>query len=761
MTSRLPESSSVISRRFRHFPIPVVPCIESIADFKVRGALGLMANIEPAVAVLERYLDTAPFVQPALAAADSERNALGFLPGKAFEEFARKEQLLVAVAVGGSGMLYAGHLLYDARQPKATVLQLHVSAGMRRLGIGRALLTRLKKILTEHTFISIYAAVADDLIEANNFWEQQGFYVQRSRPGGRARGRTILVRCHELDSPQLFPRSGISAGNPLGLGGAVDRHIYLLDLNILFDLGPRRHRNEMTLDLFRAERHGACELALSSELREELVRTAKTAPRSDPMHSWATTFITFPIPPPSEQASLLNTLRAIVFPGSGNNDIHSANDSSDLNHLATAIYHRLGGFITNDGRILQAASPLNERYGIRVISPLAFREAAQAEQLEEAFETQTAGSLSLTTVVEGDEPAVRRLLLQIGVPDTEVLTRWAALDSNKRACARWAAWSNTELVGFLACLPNVPGTQATARLAVDETNVLARGAASVLLTRLLSHLGDDAPISIRLELPPHQATLRELAASLGFVRSDDGRVLSKIILNRILTAEHWSNCRHELWTACGLRLPLSPPPIRDIHDRIELIRADGNRIFVPLFSLESYLAPALFCLPGRRAVITPIQRRFAERLLEHSRQGSLLPRARAGLFAEKHYVSAQRTLKLFQHGTVILFYESSKNHGCSAIIAAARVQRAYLKPADALDRADLDPSVLDDQTLMAIGSSKSRTVTAFDNVMSIPNAVPLAKLHEFGCGNASQLISTRAISAEQLRQILLHGLSNG
>lgn len=52
----------------------------------------------------------------------------------------------------------------------------------------------------------------------------------------------IVVRSHELASPQLFGMSGISSASPFGLDFAAGakKLVYLLDMNVLFDLGPRR-----------------------------------------------------------------------------------------------------------------------------------------------------------------------------------------------------------------------------------------------------------------------------------------------------------------------------------------------------------------------------------------------------------------------------------------------------------------------------------------------------------------------------------------
>ena len=127
---------------------------------------------------------------------------------------------------------------------------------------------------------------------------------------------------------------------------------------MLFDLGPRRPRNAAALDLFRAERHGACQLALSAELKDELVRTAAKAPRTDPMQSWAAIFITSSLPPDADKTRLVDALGRLIFPDRARDGSYTANDLSDLTHLATAVHHRLTGFITSDEAILAAGKEI-------------------------------------------------------------------------------------------------------------------------------------------------------------------------------------------------------------------------------------------------------------------------------------------------------------------------------------------------------------------------------------------------------------------
>ena len=391
---------------------------------------------------------------------------------------------------------------------------------------------------------------------------------------------------------------------------------------------------------------------------------------------------------------------------------------------------------------------------------MAFQETEDRALADSAFETSADDTLVLATAAQDDEIDLRAALVRIGVSDSEAVTTWRVIDPGSRAGARWVVRCGDLIVGYLACHNHGAKSVLSARVAVDNSHALSREAALILLATLLSHSGNQGPHQLRLELAQRQAPLREVAASLGFARSEEGSVLSKVALHRLVAAENWDECRNALTKVCGLCLPDRAPVLKDVDQQIQLRRADGNRVFMSWAALESHLSPALFCLPNRRSVITPIRRRYAEHLLSQSPQGSLLPRARASLYVEKHYMSAERTLRHFRRGTIILFYESSRDHGAAAIVAVARVQRAYLKPADAIDRTDLDPSVLDAESLGAIGNSKLKTVTVFDNLMPLPRHVPLAKLKSIGCGNATQLISTRPITNEQLQCIIREALTN-
>jgi GNAT superfamily N-acetyltransferase len=719
-----------------------------------------MRNSARNVKVLSRHSEVTPYLSSVIAASDANKDALGFWAGSVFKEFARRDQLLVAAEERDSKLEYVGHLLFDCRFPKSKVLQIYSAPSHRGKGIARTMLDELKSMLTLQGFTSIYARVAEDLIGANAFWGGQHFYIQRVAPGGVTRNRKILVRCHELESPQLFPRSGLTNYNPLGLNADVesDVPVFLLDLNVLYDLGPRRPRNVDAVSLFQIERSGSCRLAVSSELSAELSRTA-TPGRTDPMLSLARVFATFPHLISNEWDDVRSQLAAIVFPEKARDRKLTDNDQSDLRHLTTAIQHRLSGFITNDTSILGAAGILRERYGIQVLSPGAFKLIKEPDVEGSKFETARAQTLTLQTIRMSDAAQVHTFLSDMGLPGSALAAGWAPVDSAGRSSTREGAWLGDKLLGYLTWPAWTANGGIEARVAVAESFTDSPSVAHLLIGHLLEQVSTRGATEVRLDFPPNQSHVREAAWARGFRGTSDRSTLCKVTLNGIVTPSNWTQWRTDLFTNGRLKLPEKPPAFTSIDQQIPIQTPGGDQTHVSLNTLETLLSPALFCLPNRGAVITPVQRTYAEHLLGHLRQRPLLAHSKAALNHTRNYLSGARTLKHFKRGSLILFYESGRNGGVGGVVAVARVRQAYLKSQDNLESSDLDASVLDLSTLETIGSSKVKTVTVFDNLIHLRKPVLLKTLKDIGCGRSNDLISTKTITDQQFQMIILEGTS--
>jgi predicted nucleic acid-binding protein/GNAT superfamily N-acetyltransferase len=709
--------------------------------------------------ILEGYAAVVPFLENICRAADAHRNALGFFPRSVFEEFARRDHLFALVEQGGNSCNYVGHLMFQRRFPRTHIVQMFVLPERRREGLATILLSHLRDSLTKDGFTSIYARVAEDLTEANTFWERQRFYVQRTEIGGATKKRHILVRCHELSTPQLFPPSGLKAADPLGIvPSSIDTTpLYLLDLNVLYDIAPRRLRRTEALSLFQAERMNFCQLAVSSEISEELRRTAR-AGKTDPMEAYVSVFPSLPFRNNASSDNLISELAELVFP---TKDKLQPNDKSDLRHLATAIQHKVAGLITNDEALLVAANEIHARYEINVLSPAAFALDTYATSSGAIFSASKGLTLTVQELADEQEAAAREFLLQSSLSAREITRGWLPTGAQKRLAARYAVWSDTTLEGYITW-SGWSGADATIiRAAVNEQSEASVYAGRLLLTTAMESLVELGPLKLTITFPARQATLRDLAFSVGFRGEDGGESLVKVMLGRVITPARWVSTRADLATKCGIKLPSSIPPYRAGDQRIDILTPNKNRNYVSLDELETLLSPALLCLPGRPAVITPVQRRFSELLLKCSPQNQLLPQSSSSIYRERHYLSDPRTLGNFGRGVLILFYESLKDKGRGELIAIARAREAYLKPFAEFTEADFEQSVLSAETIISIGKAKMKTVTVFDSVFALPKPVTLKKLEKFDCGRPNDLITTHPIGDVQLQKILKEAFGNG
>ena len=146
--------------------------------------------------ILSEGRQTSPYLKTVEAFADSNKNALGFLPKSAFREQANRDRLWIAINADSGEFL--GYLLYGGRYPMLKIFHLYVTPQHRKQGIGLKLLTTLLAFGEKNNYLSISARVAADL-SANRFWDSAGFSIIRQETGGRSFGRMINIRVKELN----------------------------------------------------------------------------------------------------------------------------------------------------------------------------------------------------------------------------------------------------------------------------------------------------------------------------------------------------------------------------------------------------------------------------------------------------------------------------------------------------------------------------------------------------------------------------------
>lgn len=699
------------------------------------------------------WAQVSDYVSAARAASDANTNALGFIRSSTFDRYARQGKLLVAVADNAD---YAGHLLFDYSFPRAVVLQVFCDPKFRRNGVARALVEDLKKTLSKDGFLSIRASVADDLVESNKFWGEAGFHVGRKRAGGVTTGRVILQRVHELDSPQLFARSGLALrpDNPLGLGvaGIAASPVYLIDLNVVFDIAHARARAADAERLLHASHSGECRVLISTEMGVELQRHARDA-RNDPMLRLLGSIPRIPAPKDDVTLPLASKIAKVIFPEKEFPDGLSANDRSDVRHLLTAMSCGATAFITRDQRILDASGCLESDHGLRVLAPERLWDFTSPD-VHQSVEAGVPGFMEICAVSEASSECVE-LLSKCGVSAVDVATKWCNRASDLGAVG-------VRFGGRLHALavhgPFDPAIRvSTLRLAVDETSSVAPAASRLLLRQACATASESDVGQVRLEILSGQPLLKGVAFEMGFRSSSPGQ-MTKGVLGRALTPFNWSETVRHVRDTYGVTLPSGAPPWGGTGQLLEVLCADGERRHVPILELETLLSPALVCLEGRPGIVAPIKPRFSDALLGGSKQLSLAPKVEASTHGERLFLSAPRLLGLFVRGGLIFFYQS-ETKGAQAIIAVARIVDAYLIRGDQVGEESLRRSVLNVGSLPDIGTSKDKAACLFDNLIFLPKPVSLAALRRIGYQSA-RLTSAGRLKSEQTLEVLKQGFAD-
>lgn len=712
-------------------------------------------------AILQRYDEIEPYLVAVSAASDSNKNALGFIPRTVFTDFARRGELWAAVSSDGDERYYLGHLLFQSKYPRASVLQIYSDAKGRRHGVARSLLDELKRKLTSEGYLSISARVAADLGPSRDFWRKMDFRVQSVKAGGRSTGRQILVHYHELASPQLFSVSGLSATNPLGLGSNVSDEppLFLIDLNVLFDVRVRRTRHECVIALLQAGQAGLCRIGISDEVGRELKRSSSKDDGTDPMLPLLKAFPIFTLPATEKVDQLEAELLSTIFPDRVKAKAVRPNDISDVRHLVTTIAHGAEGFVTSDQAILAQGLAMKERYGIRIVSPDEF--LLPHRGLVQADSGANVGGIDVSVgVVQAEQySAVRELLLAAGVSPSALAGRWGAAHSigDSHLLNRYALWVDGQCVGYVSWVAWKAGQTLDACASISVTFSRQHMVARVLMRFLMAELGREGPIQIQLEVPDGQIALAEVANARGFNRIRGTNTLLKVSLGRVVTAENWSSVSDELAEATGIKLTKPSGQQSSFATLIEVLTRSGEKAYVPLSELERLLSPALFALKSQPAAMTPISPRYSQTLLGHSRQGSLLPATSASVHHRRDYICGPNVVKCLQPGMLILFYESGPKG--EHVVAIARLLDAHLSPCDDAMLQSLERSALNEDELKLIGKTKQRTVMVLENIFALPKAVSRTKLLSVGFGSPNDLMTTRRVADEVVEMILREAYS--
>ncbi|WP_122927905.1 GNAT family N-acetyltransferase [Sphingobium sp. LF-16] len=711
--------------------------------------LMLRTVIERSPTNLKRHLNEI------IALSNGEKEALGFLPNAAYEDAIVQKRLFAMLADDDRGeSVVVGYILHGGVFPHARVQQVCTKPDWRRHKVASALIDALVADLERAGFLTLKANVADDLPHAQAFYERQGFEAVSSKAGGSARGRTIVVRVRNLATPNLFSTvpAMIDLGLPKRFG--TEASFYTFDLNVLFDLVRNRQRHESACALFGAALDHRIRLGIAAEFINELRRTSVNQ-GSDPVLQMALQMPRLPPPVDAQNLERLATeIHEIVFSKRNNPGAGSIQARSDSRHLAHSALSRVSGFITSDGALLEARDDLLSQIGIDVagldelltLLPDTTSHLESTERRGEGFECRT------PTV---DEAAA--YLRSSGVPASVIEDVCGAV-IGRAAGWRSAIWEGSKIVAT-ACLASSVSTSGEARLVinVDSGHLDRELYAEHLLDAAVKHTCGSNPAAIRLLNVPGQPTVGALAAIRGFVPTGNGHDLVKVAIGQPVTQEGWDTVRQATRRKTGLGLPMQWPNFRDNEGdgrSITVTNGAGQPLILSPERFEDMFGPTIYLWPGREAVIVPIQRVYADELLGTNRQTrlSFIEDRNASFLSRRTYVNTPRARNAMRPGLPILFYESGKNGGRSAVVAVARIVDSVLASKEAASGDAARRVVVDD--LSDFSSMDEVLMTTFDNLIAFPKPISFACLKEFGAVGASNLISATALSHENLVRII-------
>ena len=560
---------------------------------------------DPAIRVLTALSEVAFFVSDVKRHADTDKDALGFLPSAVYDEAAQSDNLLVAITQRGEVNAYAGHLLFGGKFPHARIYQTFVLPEFRGKHVGRALVEKLVSMTESFSFLSVSARVAADL-PANGFYEAMGFEVAAVRPGGPSRKRILNVRVRQLNTRTLFSLTAADAQELRLMDRlAAGEPVYVIDLNVFWDAVRKRPRSTYAAEVVSAALRQLVQIVVTPEFIRELNRTSRPSP-TDPALEFAVQLPILPEPEETKVDVLVNELSRLVFPEKEKNSSLSVQDRSDLVHLAIAVHHGANAFVTSEHAMLRVKGPIYEQFGVEILHVEEFaRVLKEAQKLVPSFRALlSSNTIDILELMAGETSVVETFFKAVPAPPEfrEDFLASGAFGSNRK---RVAVMSDRQIV-CLASWDSRAGLHARAnvRLIADEEHPAVETVLNCVMWKLCRDATRNGPVLLRLYTPTSHVISKKVAVLHGFrppEPSDGGGtdVLQKLSIGRPILPLNWAKMRKTAQQCSGLELPETPPNYTTADTDISFVTPGGAMGGLSLPRLESLLSPTLIIPPRK------------------------------------------------------------------------------------------------------------------------------------------------------------------
>jgi ribosomal protein S18 acetylase RimI-like enzyme/predicted nucleic acid-binding protein len=300
---------------------------------------------------IEAINERSPHLDTVKAIGRANAETLGHFPNGAFEEYAARKQILVALNDQGHCV---GYLLYYVSRHRAKIVHLCVETTWRGKGVSEHLFDNL--YARTQSLRGIQADCRRDYAAANRMWQRLGFCARGERPGRGHDRMPLTIWWCDHGHPDLFT-----------LADEYDRQTsskirVVMDANVFFDLvSPLERNSEESQALLADWLQDEIDLCITSELLNEINRGSSEQQRRQ-NRSQVDRF-TMVQDDNLRFREVSETLRSF-FP-----DTMRDNDTSDLRQMARTIAADVSFFITRDEDQLRRADAIYDAFGLSVLSP--------------------------------------------------------------------------------------------------------------------------------------------------------------------------------------------------------------------------------------------------------------------------------------------------------------------------------------------------------------------------------------------------------